>query len=388
MLVILLTYLIDLCLSAGPSSSQIFCSSFCAPSGCNNYSPSDCNTKCNTGWGWSWTGSDCSVSLSDWQFVDSSDDSGGMIVVTPYKVTTNCPTLTNTYLGGVAPYGDFKASDTVNVTLYGGTTVPHYQIDLIFDIILVDTDSGGSTAWSGGSNKVKATLYDANTNSNTTTTITTSFQLGGGATTTNWQGYCGATNKQDSYYQFKLSFAHNNTNTDITFSLTTDNPNTNAIWVAKEFIYDLRACNAACLSCNGTGAANNTCFSCDSGLGYMLNNYSCYNVCRPGFGYTDDPAMCIYCDLHCSTCYGLFDNCSVCITTTGNKWKSYLYYNDSLGYWTCVNPCPAGNYLNTTLNTCELCDAVCATCKTNSSYCQSCVATYGWTGNYCYNPCP
>jgi hypothetical protein len=40
--------------------------------------------------------------------------------------------------------------DTITITYAGGTDIPHYQIDLIFDIVLIDTDS--SEKWDINSN--------------------------------------------------------------------------------------------------------------------------------------------------------------------------------------------------------------------------------------------
>jgi proprotein convertase subtilisin/kexin type 5 len=119
----------------------------------------------------------------------------------------------------------------------------------------------------------------------------------------------------------------------------------------------------------------------------MLNNYSCLTTCTTGYGYTEDPALCIWCNLRCASCYSVFDNCTSC--KTSNPWKSYLFYNDTLGYWICVASCPDTYFANTTSNTCELCDPVCATCNKNSTYCLSCINTYGWLDDYfCYSPCP
>lgn len=127
----------------------------------------------------------------------------------------------------------------------------------------------------------------------------------------------------------------------------------------------IHTCHIACLSCNASSNIN-SCFSCDPSRGYMLNNYSCLTSCVNtttfGFGYTEDPAVCVFCNLRCSSCFGVFDNCTTC--KTSGTWRGFLYYNDTLGYWTCVNPCPAvpGHYVNTSINTCQLCDPVCATC--------------------------
>ncbi len=82
----------------------------------------------------------------------------------------------------------------------------------------------------------------------------------------------------------------------------------------------------------------------------------------------------------------MFDNCTSC--QTSGTYKSWLYYNDSLGYYTCETPCPAGYFANNTAQTCDLCDPVCATCMTNSTYCLSCITNYAYLDHYCYQPCP
>jgi hypothetical protein len=383
LLVGVVALLIVAVLAAAPNQAETFCSSFCKPSGCTTqgYSSGDC-TSCNTNLGWNKVGSDCMVTSSGFMYLDSSDDAAGIMKVTPTGNTANCPNLTS-YLG-VAPYGNFLCGSTVTVTLTGGTDIPHWGIDFIFSAILVDTDSGGNTKWEN--NKImKVTI-------NTSPPITISFNLNNSNPSSTYKNYCGDTGKKDTMYQFQNlvanPFLHNTTLTDIIFTITTDNPNSQATWVAKEFIIDLRTCNIACLSCNGSGTVN-VCFSCEIGLGYMLNNYSCYTTCKPTFGYTEDPSVCIFCDLHCVTCYNVFDNCTTC--QTSGTWKSYLYYNDLLGYNTCVSPCPSGipaYYVNTTTNICELCDPVCESCSKNASYCYNCTAGYGWSNYYCYNPCP
>jgi hypothetical protein len=363
--------------AAGPSSSQIICSSFCRPTGCTGFTSSDCNDKCNSGttWGWNPAGGPCELTTAGILFLDSSDDAGGMIAVSPNTYSTNCPGLV-TYSGASA-YGDYLATETVTTTLSGGTDIPHYQVDLIVDILLADPNSTtGNKQWPNSNMGVTI---------NTSPAVSKNFPMSSPSTT--YKGYCGDTNKNDAFYQLKLSFNHNLTNQDIIFTLKTNNNNAAATWVAKEFIYDIHTCNEACLSCNNTGTVN-VCFSCDPSLGFMLNNFSCYNNCRTGYGYTEDPALCVWCDLHCTSCYGLYDNCSTCVTTTNSVWKSALYYNETDGYNVCVSNCPTGYFVNTTTNICELCDPVCLTCTKNETYCFSCLSGYGWTGYYCYNPCP
>jgi hypothetical protein len=87
---------------------QLLCSAFCAPTGCTNYTSNDCNNNCNTGWGWNPLGTACAL-LAEWGLLDNSTDAGGTLVPVPVRTTSNCASLT-TLLGGITPYGDFKAN--------------------------------------------------------------------------------------------------------------------------------------------------------------------------------------------------------------------------------------------------------------------------------------
>jgi hypothetical protein len=186
---IILTLLVYNTYAAAPNSSQIFCSAFCAPLTCQGWTPADCNNKCNTGIGWTGSGGSCSVTGPGYQFLDSSDDSGGMIVPSPYIFTVNCLNLTNYLPGMTAPYGDYTVNQQVNITLAGGTSIPHYGISLIFDIILVDIDS------TTPNNRWKNTAIMTSTLYNPNSTQPQSINLNNTSPSTNYKGYCGDTGK-------------------------------------------------------------------------------------------------------------------------------------------------------------------------------------------------
>lgn len=260
-----------------PNSNQRICSAFCAPTDCSGFLANECNSKCNTGaWGWSAGGGACSVTATNKYYLDCSEDAGGAIVVLPGPQTTDC-TLLTTYLG-IAPYGTYKASESFTVTYAGGTDIPHYQVDLIFDIILIDIDSNDK--WDTNSNtKFNAALAKPSGGPQ-------SRPMGLNSGSTDFSSYCKDTGKKDRYYQYKDTFSFNWLNTDIVFTISTSgNSKSNALWAAKEFIFVLTVCSSACLTCNNTGTVN-VCFSCDPSLGYMLNNYSCLTTCSTGYGYT------------------------------------------------------------------------------------------------------
>jgi hypothetical protein len=179
MIIFLLLILQIRAANPAPSNSQIFCSAFCAPTGCNGWTSSDCNTKCNTAKGWTNQGGPCAVTNSAYQLLDNSDDAGGNIAVSPNTLSTNCANLTG-YLG-VAPYGAYAANAVVTITLAGGTSIGHYAIDLYFDIILIDIDV--NPKWNSNT-KMTVTL----TNPSQALTLT----LNNASPSTYYKYYCGS----------------------------------------------------------------------------------------------------------------------------------------------------------------------------------------------------
>lgn len=87
-----------------------------------------------------------------------------------------------------------------------GTTIPHYQIDLIFTIILIDTNEGGDQGWDSSANLSVSLI---NITSSAVQQSNTNFRLNGGDLKGIGRTYCKATNKEDVYAQFKDIFTHN-----------------------------------------------------------------------------------------------------------------------------------------------------------------------------------
>lgn len=231
------------------------CSTFCSTSGCSGTTRSDCNTKCYTGWTWYAGSSTCDFDPITDQLavIDSSDDSGGDAYVTPF--VGGYPA---TCVDGALPdyYGGYLANQTVSVTSPMGTYLPHYQIDLYFNIILQDVDDG-SVGWGGGAS-FTATL----TTSNSTEAKTQSVDTGGGGggnnneasgkTIQSYNGACGLTNKKDNFQRLLFTgYTHNLTGTAINMSISVTNNKQSAVWRARTFIFVARLCNQYCLSCFG-----------------------------------------------------------------------------------------------------------------------------------------
>jgi hypothetical protein len=370
------------------------CSAFCATSGCSDWTSDGCNGKCYTGWTWDSVDTVCDFTPVDQKTIMTySYDAGGDLDVSPDPNTLTC-----TFTGsgaGTYYFGDYKASDTVTLTLAIGTYLPHYAFDLLFNIILQDVN--GINKWQTSANgpgqnpKMKATLTSSTPTQNLSVSMANSGAGSGsqsvasGSVIASSNGACGSGSKADNYERLIYSsFTHNDTGNPITITLTTDNDNGNALWDAREFILVAYTCNVYCLSCFNKQITQ--CYSCDISQGYMLSGTTCNTSCLTGYGPTTDPAVCILCDLKCTACYDLADNCTTCKSTGANA--SYLYDNTTIGYSQCVLTCPAGTFINSTARTCDLCDANCTTCAINSTYCYSCVVGYGWAYYNCFMPCP
>jgi hypothetical protein len=188
-----------------PSVAQVICSAFCSPKGCSNFTSNDCNSNCNLAWGWIPLGTACTL-LNDRTMLDTSGDSGGTLLISPATTSSNCPYLANA-LNGLQPYGDFTASQTVTITKPSGTSVGHYALDLIFDMILVDTNrSTSSLRWTSCDVAVKLSPNTAQ-----------SFRLQSSNPAVSFGDYCGDIDDLEKTYQVQLTFTHNSTNQDIIF---------------------------------------------------------------------------------------------------------------------------------------------------------------------------
>lgn len=362
-----------LCTTLTYAATTFFCSTQCGKSGCTGWTSADCDNNCNTAYSWvSQPDKSCALnSTSNKDLIDLSDDVGGGITVSPISSTPDCtgfPSIT------IPTYGSYKANSVVTITEPGGTSLPHWGLDLFYGMIQIDAD--GSDSWNNA--KIFTNLNGASPAQNP------SYSLNGTNKLASFKTYCGSNNKWENYFQVTNTYTHNATNVDISFDIKTDNNKPNALYVIKEVVLVAKLCNIACLSCY-SGGTNTTCTSCDGSVPYLLNNNTCYNICTTGFGYTDDPALCVWCNIYCTSCYAVADNCSSCYTNGSNS--SFLYVNDTAGYSNCVKTCPAGYFGNTTTYTCDLCDPSCTTCKNTATYCFSCLTGYGWNNYACYQPC-
>ena len=162
---------------------------------------------------------------------------------------------------------------------------------------------------------------------------------------------CG-TNKDDKYYRMVYrSYTHSDTGTpfDVTVQFI-GNDKADAVWNMREMIFVAYKCDVYCVTCFNQSI--NQCYSCKASAGYMLSGTTCATSCLTGYGVTSDPSFCVLCDSKCSACFEMADNCTSCKSASPNT--AYLYYNDTVFYYQCVNPCPTGYYafVNGTSRTC------------------------------------
>ncbi len=94
------------------------------------------------------------------------------------------------------------------------------------------------------------------------------------------------------------------------------------------------------------------------------------------------PNVCVFCDLHCRSCYDSPTNCSSC--TLSGVYLAYFFADNS----SCLNPCPPGYFANKTTQTCDICNVNCTACINNANYCTACVQYFGYANHVCYSPCP
>lgn len=147
-------------------------------------------------------------------------------------------------------------------------------------------------------------------------------------------------------------------------------------------------CDLDCLTCDGSYPEN--CTSCvpTHGNKYLLLKM-CWAICPRGFYANPNTYKCEVCpvELHCTAC--AFDstaNASYCTMC------AYGTYFQSVNK-TCDSGCYSDQYENSWNNSCNDCDAACATCNGPTSFsCTSCTGSFyllvNATGGYCLGTCP
>lgn len=136
-------------------------------------------------------------------------------------------------------------------------------------------------------------------------------------------------------------------------------------------------CNNTCASCSGP--SNTVCSSCNTG--YVLSGTTCDSTCQVGYGATAS-GICIACTTYCTSCSLLSTNCTSCESSPSQYYLLTISTDTS-----CVNPCPVGYFINSTILSCVLCPTGCYDC-TSKTVCYTCNPTYLYYNKLCYKPCP
>lgn len=124
-------------------------------------------------------------------------------------------------------------------------------------------------------------------------------------------------------------------------------------------------CNIACLTCNGSSAAN--CIVCTSG--YNMINGECISGCPAGTVSLNDTCTC---SGDCATCVNSTTTCLSCSDVS----KFYYQYK-------CYSECPSTTYAIGQI--CYNCSSGCLRCTTTT--CMECIGNYSISQNKCYGNC-
>lgn len=140
-------------------------------------------------------------------------------------------------------------------------------------------------------------------------------------------------------------------------------------------------CADECSACIGSLASQ--CSACSSGN--FLSNSTCAAACLSLYGSQSSSSVCILCDLHCTACAELSDNCSACVTA--GALETFLDSSNAV-YKKCTANCPSTTFANAANHLCEGCDTNCLTCGGSATNCFSCKTGDGWLNFVCYTNCP
>jgi len=152
------------------------------------------------------------------------------------------------------------------------------------------------------------------------------------------------------------------------------------------------ACNASCKSCTGSTASD--CIDCADTSPYLnTESKQCVNFCTSGF-YTYEAkkqcvrscpsssyvsgSACLACNENCLTCQSSATTCTSC--------SSSLFLSDSK----CASSCPSRSYIDG--NVCKNCYSTCLTCNgTGETDCLTCSASFAYydvSSKKCVSECP
>mgnify|MGYP002362119593 CR=1 FL=1 len=114
----------------------------------------------------------------------------------------------------------------------------------------------------------------------------------------------------------------------------------------------------------------------------ILSGNTCSSTCLSGYGMTFNVTYCVFCDLRCTACFDLSNNCTSC--KSSGTYASYFLPSN----FSCLATCPTGTFLNIGDRTCYPCDTSCVSCGIAATRCYECKSTFAWMNYFCYNPCP
>jgi len=149
-----------------------------------------------------------------------------------------------------------------------------------------------------------------------------------------------------------------------------------------------KKCDISCINCTTTIS---TCSSCNTSGGYYNSDdflNTCYKTAPIGYIFDNTVNKYVKCDISCKSCSTSKTNCSECNTAS-------LYYPKVDATSTCIlkTASPNGYFFNSNTNQHEKCDISCLTCVDSLKKCLTCNNSGGYYNtdskpNDCLNICP
>ena len=137
-----------------------------------------------------------------------------------------------------------------------------------------------------------------------------------------------------------------------------------------------------CVACTYNASnQQDYCTSCKYGYYFQSSSSTCGTTCLSTQYQNTWNNSCNDCDAACATCNGPTSfSCTSCANTF------YLLTNATGGY--CVTTCPTIGYIEIGVN-CQPCDSTCSSCNgVNANECANCSANYYFHSGYCRYVCP
>lgn len=250
-----------------------FCYTACQQGACVSPLVNGC-TACTTNFVMSGASpSSCIFDTSQTTTKLSKQSSDFNIVPAPTGTCSNGTTST-TY----NYFGDYYNNDIINISTKTAVTDPHYEVELLVWMILIDN-------WPSSS-YVDFLLKGSTQNKSidqTDSVVNTAV--------------CYNANS-DSYVRIRYAQPHTDTMSNVEYKVTVKiTSGSGRLGVGDVFLV-AKLCHSFCTACTGPTAT--VCSACS--VGYFLSGTTCAATCLTNYGLNPPSTICIFCHTYCTSC--------------------------------------------------------------------------------------